>query len=316
MMGFLSKYSERSTKIRMILLSMAGDWAGKIYDLFQKMNIAKIIMGALGVGDSTMSSISKSLINFSVSASEIFQGLGLALALLFFLIAMLELITQDRFNLEFFIKFFGKLVLSIALITVSTTLTHGIIVFGDKLAVVTQDFVKTQSFGDGDSAYTYSDEDETYNPDTDAGRKAYVKEVEDTDPKLWDGIMTLLQYFIFWIFTQILTVVIYIVCMTRLIEMATRAIFMPIAFALLSDDGWRGAGGRYIRRFLAICAQGAVIAVIGIVGQFIIIAGPLSIGADGNGGIMMRFLITLGCCFATVSLMFKSIGIINDVFGA
>ena len=106
MMGFLSKYSERSTKIRMILLSMAGDWAGKIYDLFQKMNIAKIIMGALGVGDSTMSSISKSLINFSVSASEIFQGLGLALALLFFLIAMLELITQDRFNLEFFIKFF------------------------------------------------------------------------------------------------------------------------------------------------------------------------------------------------------------------
>ena len=39
--------------------------------------------------------------------------------------------------------------------------------------------------------------------------------------------------------------------------------FFPIAMGLMSDDGWRGAGGRYLKKFLAVCCQSAVLVVIG-----------------------------------------------------
>ena len=109
---------------------------------------------------------------------------------------------------------------------------------------------------------------------------------------------------------------------------------MPIACALLSDDGWRGAGGRYIRKFIGICAQGAVMVVIGQLTGGIMGAICSSMKSSmrakvdtaiANAGTKPGFGLVIdivestvaivGIGVACVSLMFKSIGIVNDVFG-
>lgn len=105
-------------------------------------------------------------------------------------------------------------------------------------------------------------------------------------------------------------------------EMSVRASFMPIAFALLADDGWRGAGGRYIRKYLAICCQSVVLCMIGglhsIAFNKLILVFNTNIAEGGaaDGSVPGAMLFMFGLSFATISLMFKSIGIVNDVFGA
>lgn len=45
----------------------------------------------------------------------------------------------------------------------------------------------------------------------------------------------------------IMKISMYFILFSRLIEMAVRAAFMPIAVGLVTDGGWSGSAGRYIK---------------------------------------------------------------------
>lgn len=248
------------------------------------------------------------------------QGLGVALALLFFIIALLELTTTERLTLEFFIKFFGKLVISVGLIGVCPRITAAISDFATAFTSLV--------VGSGLTSGTLQLTPETRWEST---LKAFF--VTSTEAVGWivmifEGVIMMLIFCIVFI---VLFVISYIIALTRLIEMTVRGVFLPIAFALISDDGWRGAGGRYVKKYVAICCQGAILVMIAKVMTSILSA----VMADGfdkmtkhsvTGGLLESMtdmgtpfgllIFAVGICIAGVSVMFKSIGIVNDVFGA
>ena len=105
-------------------------------------------------------------------------------------------------------------------------------------------------------------------------------------------------------------------------EMAVRASFMPIAIGLVTDGGWSGSAGRYIKKYVALCMQGPALVLIGqlsanIMGE----ATSMSMGGDGLTGIASA-LFQLGgmvpmiaVAVATIGLAKQSITILNDVMG-
>lgn len=59
-----------------------------------------------------------------------------------------------------------------------------------------------------------------------------------------------------------ITVAVIFIVLTRIMELYVRGAFLPVAAAMMSDDGWRGSGGRYFRKLLSLATQNAVVLVI------------------------------------------------------
>lgn len=290
------------------------EWIANSYgDIFEKLYLGNTINDAMGYGNGTVSVVAEKVRNFCVGTNNsnglihYFEAAGIAIALTFFLLALLELSTQERLTMEYFIKFFSKLAISLFFILNCRAITLACIDIGAGLAnIINGRNSDGLMSADADMRQAIYDSMKT----SLAGVKWIVMVLES-------GITIIVMSLV----SLILYVVVYIVGFTRILELYIRATFMPVAMGLLSDDGWRGAGGRYIRKFLAISSQGAVLCCIGILSNkamqacgtqmFVNIA-----GANAQGSVLGGLVVMLGLAFATVSLMFKSMSIINDVFGA
>lgn len=279
------------------------NWIAELYaDAYTNMKIGETVKEAMGGGESSASVACQSVIDMCINQiCPAISGIGLAIAIVFFLIALLELSTSERLTLEFFIKFFSKLVISVVLISSCSQLVNACVDFGNALTI------SLTGPATGGPGYTWEEIKNNYYDSFKEADLAWIFMVIDS----LSGIL------IINIVSKVLTVVIYIVSFTRMLEMGVRGALMPIALGMMSDDGWRGAGGRYIRKFLAVCSQGAVLVLIGELSNTVMLTCSnammdFSDGVPATGS----FLVLLGVAFASVSLMFKSMGIINDVFGA
>lgn len=290
-----------------------AEWIADMYaGLFQSMiglgdEISTIVSCD---GSSTMGQVSASIMNACIkNIMPSLEAVALAISVTFFLIALLELSTTERLTLEFFIKFFSKLVIAIALIFNMGTLTQGCIDFGDSMSSLLAN-VET-------SAYSVDAEH-------DITSSEYLEEIISENTGFLGMVVLMLQSVVtiipFKIVATVIIAVTWIISFTRILEMGVRACFMPIAIALLSDDGWKGAGGRYIRKFIAICTQGAVLVMIAkLTGLAMATCASIQVQSIATGGIdelAGGAVVFLGVGIASVSMMFKSIGIVNDAFGA
>ena len=118
--------------------------AAKIYaGVFEDANsLGKCMEDVFIPANGTMvAKVSKALQDAVVAFLPSMQALALAISVVFFLIALLELTTQERLTLEFFIKFFGKLVISFALIASCETLTKILMLFGEGFGTMFKSFV-------------------------------------------------------------------------------------------------------------------------------------------------------------------------------
>jgi len=252
--------------------------------------------------------VSKALQDAVVAFLPSMQALALAISVVFFLIALLELTTQERLTLEFFIKFFGKLVISIALIASCETLTKNLMLFGEGFGTMFKSFVPGVSATG--TAPTEADLYDIFNASDVHWSQIILSAISVGTPMA--------------LATKVLLIITYMVAFSRLIELCARGMFMPIAFALISDDGWRGAGGRYIRKFIAVCAQIAVLIVVAKITTGVMslsteeVLSAIQEAADYNSlteAMSKQMTICVGVGFASTQAMFKSISIISDAFG-
>lgn len=269
-------------------------------------NIVNMVTGD-GDGGTVISNIQTSLTNVASGVTNCMQAVAVAIALLFFLIALLELSTSERLTLEFFIKFFSKLVISIALIYATPALVSGITEFGGALtAEYSANLTEASSF-DTVSASTAVDN--------------ALETLTDSGLDKWGLLFTtLLMGGVLRLVAWGISAIAYIICVSRLLEMSARGCFLPIAIAMMSDDGWRGAGGRYIRKYIAVCAQGAVLVVIGTMIGYVMNLAGVNVIAQLNSCVSISsflgsLVIFIAIAIAGVSMLFKSIGIVNDAFG-
>lgn len=237
---------------------------------------------------------------------------GWAIAFFFFIISMVELINQERLTMEMFVKFFGKLVIGIAFVYYSKDIFIGIVKLGDAFGTEVGKLFK----GVTKELHTVKNLKDSLKTLCNSVDGNVFKEIG----LLLSVFFSLFPCYIIAFVVQLLS---YIIAFTRLIEMYARGSMLPIACALMTDDGWRGTGGSYIKKFIAICCQSAIlIAIAGIssvafqtvsekVFATIATNSDVTIDALSSGiGIMCAIGISM------VSVMFKSISIVNDAFGA
>lgn len=258
-------------------------------------------------------------------------SLGMAIAVVFWLIGFIEMVAEDRMSPEMFMKSFAKLAVSIGLCTYASDIAKAIRAFGDALASKVKEL--TSSLQGATSVNLNLDEILDFDlnqiltwTDTNGNSidlEAYAKLLA-TENEGWNflGVFgyALAILPVIFLVCLVMIAVCFIVQATRIIEMGVRATFLPIAFGLIADDGWRGAGGRYIKKYLALCSQSAVLIIIGKITCRLMTS---TMNVTLNGGVCTSlFMYSIGTLLvvavgiACVSVMFKSIGFINDVFGA
>lgn len=302
--------------------SILGWVASLLYNAFNTLcnlgqNVSEIVRGI--DGDTQLSNIS-TLVHQSVRdyAIPALQGIGYAVALLFFILALIELVRNERMTMEMFIKFFINLFVAIFFIYQSPNLYMAVIELGDGLGELCTNVFRDAGVWEIPSPTKLTE------------LFVYYSELPKEDPRYMNWIAAMLLGIVaaapVYLITLIMTAVTYVIAFTRLIELSVRGAFLPIGFSLLSDDGFKGAGGRYFRKFIAICAQVAALVmiaqittlIIGAVGNNILTESILSTGADAPSFFTLigQIVIVLGAAFGCISVMFKSIGLINDVFGA
>ncbi len=227
-------------------------------------------------------------------------GLGIVVACWIF--AVVELAIQDRLTPETFVKSFARLGVGMVLVMNATTIYTGLKDFGN-------------AFGNGIEALI-------------AGGGKFTPTItfaleEDKGQWILIALNTVMFNMVVLLSAGIMKIVAYIVQISRTLEFLIRGAFLGIALGMLADDGWRGPGGRYIKKFLAVCAQGGVLILIGNV-----IAGLQASLLETAFGSLGEFTLSnmsaywssvflcVGVGFAGLSVMFKSLGYMNDVFGA
>lgn len=115
-----------------------------------------------------------------------------------------------------------------------------------------------------------------------------------------------------WAGSWVLSLCVKIICYTRLIEIYIRAAFAPIAFTDFFHNGFQGAGWRFLKSFLAVCLQGAVILCIGAIFTALM---PVVFNLSGDTEFfpaMGRYLAILA---AAVMLMLKSLSLTKEFLG-
>ena len=192
------------------------------------------------------------------TAIPFFQGMGIALSLLFCFIGIIELATQDQLTPEKLIKQFAKFAVSFGAIMYAREICFGIINLGNWFVkAVTQ--VMTTAATEAATLTT------TAKGDNPIGALSAV--LIDAFSILTKGLgFSASIKFYEWslalkipgLFMNIATVACFFMALTRGLELGIRTIFMPIPMGLMAEDGWRGAGGRYIKKYAAVATQGMV----------------------------------------------------------
>ena len=134
----------------------------------------------------------------------------------------------------------------------------------------------------------------------------YIDEVNSMGSGFEDNInaaFMLIKLFFPYILNLIIQLVIMVVCFSRMMELVVRGAFAPIGMADIFAEGARANGVRYLRKYVSIALQGAVI--VGI-------ARTMNMLNLDSGSITSA--IILG--FATVMIIIKSQGLCDDLCGA
>lgn len=279
-----------------------------------------------------------------------FSGVGLAVACTYFLISIIGLVTEDRFTPEFLAKFFAKLAISVAVIMWSGAILEAIINFGDAMGNMFTGWVANDFIGNSSSNL-----EDTY---SDFARTLMNTVEKDTDFKIngsakisggwvsqnfkWykngsdfgfidclgasisilvsSGLLTLISSLVM----PFMSGAVYFVEISRNIELYIRGSLLPIAAGVMADDGWRGAGGRYIKKILALASQKVVLSLTcvmtsAMVTKYLIaeLSTAASTGILSFIGTSFTIIVTaIVICVAGISFMFKSLQVVNDLWGA
>ena len=232
---------------------------------------------------------------------NVIKPLAILLMFIYFIIALVDKLSSENFTWEQLWRQLAMLLVSKYLIEHGFDLLRLFSDVGMAIAADVQE--KTSFFGSSDS-----------------GDLEEAKELLDTfrDNMNFDGIFGswLGDIFMFialllpYVGSWIMKLCVSIICYTRVIEIYIRATFAPIALSDFYHSGLQGAGWKFLKSFLAVCLQGAMILVIAI------IFSKLTSGLIGTGENVFTFCgIYLAFGASAVMLMFKSLSLTKEIIG-
>ncbi len=244
-------------------------------------------------------------------------GVGSILLLCMFYIHLLESALKDRGDPDSLFKEIAMLgVYAIVILCLDqiipacTSITDGVLNLTQNTSIISLSNESGGTEGDGNKKKTDEEvksELETAVFGTDHSRKLIIM--------IFDAI-------IFKLVGTIVMFVVKCICsitiITIKIEIAIRTALMPLAVGFIAEDGWRGPGGRFIKKWCACLMQTVIIAIAfqayGAV-VFMSMGGVGTGGGAGGSGGGAFFVALLSGGFALAGICIKSGQLANDVMG-
>lgn len=225
---------------------------------------------------------------------------AIVLLVLFFLIEMTDLVSRDNFTIDHMIKLAIKFVLGLFLMENGLELLQGMFDFGSAITGGITEYLSNNSEG--------------FTADID-GIKASINQ----GTKMTDGIKRFgqaLPLLVPYFGSFIVTILIKVTCWSRVVEIVVRSMMAPIAMADIYSGGTNSNGFRYLRKYLAVCLQGAFIVATLIGSAFV----KGTILGGGSVSSLTEFTTTyalslLVFSFSIAALLTKSQGWANDLCG-
>lgn len=142
---------------------------------------------------------------------------------------------------------------------------------------------------------------------------AFVESFDGIWSVLAKGVM-MIYLLVPWILAWIMGLAVNIICYSRVIEIYARVTLAPVALSDLFQSGTHGTGWRYLKSFLAVALQGALILIIGMIYSAVF----QSIVMDPPDGLLpfVKFIGKYIVIYASaVMLMFKSQTLAKELVG-
>ena len=241
------------------------------------------------------------------------QSIGFCLVIVFFLIKLLEHIISGQMTLESFVKMFTKLAVGLFAVQYSVELFDLLFNLGEGLAILVNNAFNQ-------SAQIQSSYNLKANANALAASWTKAGGISWLPGTLFSGVFAVVMFLI----AIVLLIIAFVISFTRVFEVLIRGTFLPLGLAFLAENGWNGGGGRYIKKYLACCSQCMVLVLEGKVLSFLLSnvfqAGlaPVSTGsflAESGLSILPAFIIACALAISGFGVMFKSQGVVNDIFG-
>lgn len=249
----------------------------------------------LSIRDSLQAN-NKVLLQYIGDAYAALKVTGLTLMLLYFFLSIMDKVTSEQLSVEIFIR--KLILLAVGIITI----LYGYEIFSaiiDYSNFLIQD---TAVFMDDMRAGTSLELLKKVKEVLECGNSSLVQAL--------CAIGVILQYIIYFIAQLAMTVVVFVVGVSRLIEIIIRFIFAPIGLAPIVHDGMRSSGFRYIKKFAACCINGAVIVCIAYLASIL----PNFFTAD-NVGVVFAVCSKIAFPLATIALVFRCQNIADEIIG-
>lgn len=222
-------------------------------------------------------------------------SVALSLIVMYFLFSITDKVAQGQMTIEIFVPEFIKLLAAAFLVLEGYNFFKLLISLGESI---------TKTVGN------------SFTNDPTTNNLRYMVETNADDSAIVQ-VSVLAVLIIPTIFGLLARLSIYVVCIGRALEIIVRLALSPIAVADVFGNGLNSGGFRYIKKFLAVTLQGAVIIVIiHIMGT---LNATLAIPPDNDTSVSALFGNLMKVVFvnlAGVSLIIKSQSIVNDVVGA
>lgn len=222
-------------------------------------------------------------------------SVALSLIVMYFLFSITDKVAQGQMTIEIFVPEFIKLLAAAFLVLEGYNFFKLLISLGESI---------TKTVGN------------SFTNDRTTNNLRYMVETNADDSAIVQ-VSVLAVLIIPTIFGLLARLSIYVVCIGRALEIIVRLALSPIAVADVFGNGLNSGGFRYIKKFLAVTLQGAVIVVIiHIMGT---LNATLAIPPDNDTSVSALFGNLMKVVFvnlAGVSLIIKSQSIVNDVVGA
>lgn len=222
-------------------------------------------------------------------------SVALSLIVMYFLFSITDKVAQGQMTIEIFVPEFIKLLAAAFLVLEGYNFFKLLISLGESI---------TKTVGN------------SFTNDRTTNNLRYMVETNADDSAIVQ-VSVLAVLIIPTIFGLLARLSIYVVCIGRALEIIVRLALSPIAVADVFGNGLNSGGFRYIKKFLAVTLQGAVIVVIiHIMGT---LNATLAIPPDNDTSVSALFGNLMKVVFvnlAGVSLIIKSQSIVNDVVEA
>lgn len=233
--------------------------------------------------------------------NTVIRPLALLLMFIYFTIAIVDKASQENFTWEQLWRLLGMLLVS------KFVIEHGFEILKlcfDIGMAIAADIQAWTGYG-GDTAAGVENAEEIINNFKEGLGLTGVLSVL--------GDLVMFVYLLLpWALAWLIRLCVSVICYTRVIEIYLRATWAPVAMADFFHSGLQGTGARFLKNFLAVCLQGAVILVIAILFSKLM-TGITASSADSN---LFTFIGKYLAFYASaIMLMFKSLALSKEIVG-